>query len=127
MRDIDLDAVLTAYIACALWSTTDESESNGGYPLDKNYTADDLTQETRNIMAADVADFVSGVKAERPDAFDTIDDGQIGHDFLLTRNRSGAGFWDRGNGELGEFLADAARLHGEFYLYVGDDGQLYAI
>lgn len=35
-----------------------------------------------------------------------------GGDFHLTRNRHGAGFWDRGYGEVGERLSDAARAYG---------------
>jgi hypothetical protein len=36
-----------------------------------------------------------------------------GHDFWLTRNGHGAGYWDRGLGALGERLSDAARAYGE--------------
>jgi hypothetical protein len=50
---------------------------------------------------------------------------QIGHDFWLTRNRHGAGFWDRGLGDLGDKLTAAAHTYGESNLYVGDDGQVY--
>lgn len=37
----------------------------------------------------------------------------FGHDFWLTRNRHGAGFWDRGLGDLGEALSDLAKLAGQ--------------
>jgi hypothetical protein len=47
-----------------------------------------------------------------------------GNDLWLTRNRHGAGFWDRGLGDLGKRLTDAARL-GEVDVYQGDDGYLY--
>lgn len=36
----------------------------------------------------------------------------MGHDFWLTRNGHGAGFWDRGLGELGDRLTDAAHAYG---------------
>jgi hypothetical protein len=36
-----------------------------------------------------------------------------GHDFALTRNRHGAGFWDRGLGDLGDRLTKAAHAYGE--------------
>lgn len=51
---------------------------------------------------------------------------QIGHDFWLTRNHHGAGFWDRGlsNGR-GKILTDIAHSFGELILYVGDDGQIH--
>lgn len=47
-----------------------------------------------------------------------------GVDLWLTRNRHGAGFWDRGLGALGKRLTDAARL-GERDGYQGDDGLIY--
>ncbi len=36
-----------------------------------------------------------------------------GHDFYLTRNGHGTGFWDRDAGAVGEQLSAAARRHGE--------------
>lgn len=35
-----------------------------------------------------------------------------GHDFWLTRVGHGAGFWDRGLGDLGERLTDASKAYG---------------
>lgn len=40
---------------------------------------------------------------------------QIGHDLYLTSNHHGAGFWDRGLGELGDRLTEAAAELPEFY------------
>jgi len=48
-----------------------------------------------------------------------------GHDFWLTRNGHGAGFWDRGLGELGEALTKAAHEFGELDLYLWDDNFLH--
>jgi hypothetical protein len=47
-----------------------------------------------------------------------------GHDFWLTRNGHGAGFWDRGLGELGDALTQAAKSFGQCDLYVTDDGAI---
>jgi hypothetical protein len=41
------------------------------------------------------------------------DEAQAGHDFWLTRNGHGAGFWDRGLGEIGGMLTDAAKAFGD--------------
>src|SRR5690606_16395290 len=38
---------------------------------------------------------------------------QHGHDFALTRNGHGAGFWDRGYGPIGDVLTEHARMYGE--------------
>ena len=49
-----------------------------------------------------------------------------GHDFWLTRNRHGAGFWDRGYPEaIGKALTDAAHAEGSADWCVGDDGNIY--
>jgi hypothetical protein len=53
----------------------------------------------------------------------TID--QAGHDLWLTRNGHGAGFWDRGLGDVGELLAIEAQNMGSISLVSGDDGKLY--
>lgn len=49
-----------------------------------------------------------------------------GHDFWLTRNGHGVGFWDRGLGELGIKLTEAAKSFGGVDLYLGDDGLVYS-
>ena len=46
---------------------------------------------------------------------------QHGHDFALTRNHHGAGFWDRGYGDVGDRLTDAAQAYGE-HSVLTDDG-----
>jgi hypothetical protein len=51
---------------------------------------------------------------------------QNGHDFWLTRNHHGAGFWDRGyTKEIAGALTDAAHKYKEQSLIAGDDGLLY--
>ena len=53
---------------------------------------------------------------------------RAGHDFWLTRNGHGAGFWDRGDlwGPYEEMLVNGSKSYGEFQLYRGDDGLIYA-
>jgi hypothetical protein len=49
-----------------------------------------------------------------------------GHDFWLTRNGTGAGFWD-GDWFEGEKLTEAAKAFGNFDLMVDhDDGTIYS-
>ena len=53
-------------------------------------------------------------------------EGYAGHDFWLTRNGHGTGFWDRGlPGDLGGRLTDGARLFPGCVLYVGDDNMIH--
>ncbi|KKN48353.1 hypothetical protein LCGC14_0653880 [marine sediment metagenome] len=55
------------------------------------------------------------------------DDKQAGHDFWLTRNGHGAGFWDGDwNEPYGEMLTAGSKQYGEFQPYLGDDGLIYA-
>lgn len=49
---------------------------------------------------------------------------QHGHDFSLTRNGHGAGFWDRGYGESGELLSKACKPYGSVDVYVTKRGKL---
>lgn len=121
----DLDDFTTAYIEAALWSSTDDK----GEPLDKEYGFEDIASETVKAMVADCKDFQESNRA----LIDACEygfngysrDEMAGHDFWLTRNRHGAGFWDRGLGELGKKLTDLAHAYGSFDLYVGDDGKIY--
>jgi hypothetical protein len=43
-----------------------------------------------------------------------------GHDFALTRNGNGAGFWDRGYGDVGQRLTEAAHVYGESNAWITD-------
>ena len=115
----DIETVLTAYVECALWASTDWDD---GEPLDGLYSADDLAPEALASMRAEVADFL-GACSELD--LSPITAEQFGHDFWLTRNGHGAGFWDRGNGELGDTLTALAHPYGESNVYVGDDGSIY--
>lgn len=114
-----MNTFLSAYIECALWSSTDDS----GEPLDSNYFPSDLSEKALTEMEADCADFQQA-NAELLMA-SGLSDEQAGHDFWLTRNGHGAGFWDRGLGEVGKALTAASKPYGSQDLYVGDDGQIY--
>ena len=118
-----MNAFVEAYIEAALWSTNDESTPEGGEPLDKNYGIGDISPETINAMTADCLVF----QEQNSDDLEKCTDEQGGHDFWLTRNGHGAGFWDRDylDDDVGERLSEASRAFGEENLYVGDDGTIY--
>ncbi len=124
-----LDDFTLAYIEAALWSTNDESDESGGEPLDSNYGLDDLAPETLAAIVEDCRRFqqenVNDLASYDHPRYSAAEMG--GHDFLLTRNGHGCGFWDGDwPEEAGERLTAAAEKCGEFNLYVGDDGLLYA-
>lgn len=120
-----LDDFTLAYLACAFWCSNDDSTPSGGDPLEKNHSIADMASETLNKMVSDCSVFqrtnapllaACGLGAE-----------EAGHDFWLTRNRHGSGFWDEDLGDVGRQLTEAAWTCGEFNLYIGDDESIYGI
>ena len=127
-----LDAFTHAYIVAALWSSTDNSTPSGGNPLDDNYAATDIAPEALEQITQDCSRFQQAHAVLLAEAYSrySVTDGSspetyAGHDFWLTRQGHGAGFWDRGLGEVGEKLTAAAHAVGGSDIYVGDDGELY--
>lgn len=129
--DRELDAFTRAYIECALWSSSDNTDDDqGGDPLDKNYGTDDIAPETFSEMKADCARFQAENTldlAQVPDRYECSGAEQAGHDFWLSRNGHGTGFFDRDNlpKNVRLRLQEAAKAFGQYYLYVGDDGLIY--
>lgn len=116
------ERMAVAYAECAVWAGLDnDRDPDCPPPLDENYSTDDLAPETWERIGQECRDFCDACW----DDLQAVDPEQAGHDFHLTRNRHGAGFWDRGLGDVGERLTAAAHAYGEDYLYAGDDGQLY--
>ena len=112
-----MDSFTRAYFEAALWASSDESDDQGGEPLDKNYDISDFDPATRDKMIADCADFQE--RFADPLLESGLDDEKAGHDFWLSRNGHGSGFFDEEVPRRDE-LQDAAESYGEFYLYVGD-------
>jgi hypothetical protein len=122
-----MDKFTQAYLECALWASTDDD----GEPLDSNYTIHDFAPEAVGQAIDECRHFQESNAADLAEAYQLYNVGdwtpeeQAGHDFWLTRNGHGAGFWDRGLDVLGDRLAQAAHAWGECYAYVGDDGKVY--
>lgn len=123
-----LKQFITAYIECALWSSTadgspeqQEADPNhkGSFDssfLDLGYT--DLDPELQKHVEEQCAEFFEAYN----DYFGHNVE-QAGHDFWLTRNGHGAGFWDRGHNywpgdPSGQLLTSAAKPYGteDWYL-----------
>ena len=119
---MNLDVFTRQYIETALWSTHDESTPSGGEPFDANYDINDIHPDTMTKIVQDCKKFQ---EENANDIGDRYED--AGHDFLLTRNGHGCGFFEIPDWEeqIGERLTDAAHKFGEFNLYVGDDGLIY--
>jgi hypothetical protein len=124
-----MDEFTQAYIVAALWSTNDESDGSGGVPLENNYGVEDIDPPTLVKMVADCKRF----QEENTDDIATYSGGictleeMAGHDFWLTRNGHGAGFWDGDWPEdSGNRLTKACEALGECNLYVGDDRKIHS-
>jgi hypothetical protein len=135
LTDRDHEDVLRGYVECAMWSSTYEDSEGETLPMDDGtYTSSDFAPETVATFRADCARFVSEnesdcvayLRTRRVRGVTTVTADYIGHDLWLTRNGHGAGFWDRGLGELGDRLTTAAHALGECSLVIGDDGKVYA-
>jgi len=122
-----LDDFTRAYLECAAWTST-EGE-NGEIQID-DLMNDGKAEWSEQAIAAAVAD-CKDFQVDNRGLLDAVSetfgatDAQHGHDFWLTRNGHGAGFWDRGYGASGNVLSEAAKVYGEAWLYLGDDGKVY--
>ena len=120
---IGIEDFLEAYIECALWTSTDDQD----IPMDRDHSAEDIAPEALRSMREDCVAFLTAMA----DGVDSVDSdvsqeitntGRAGHDFWLTRNGHGAGFWDGDWPEpAATRLTDASHGFGESYLYIGDD------
>ena len=113
---------IRGYVECALWSSTDER----GEPLEDRYDETSIAASSANKMRADCEKFI----VENSALLERVRGkaNEAGHDFWLTRNGHGAGFWDGDWPEdIGEKLTKSAKKFGESDLYEGSDdmGDLY--
>ena len=119
-----LDEFHRAYLECALWSSTDESDPSGGDPVDATFSIEDIdpgsmvaTRETcQDFLIANLEDLRQYDERMRNEQWTGWS--RAGHDFWLTRNGHGAGFWDRGLGDLGQRLTKAAEVYGATNIHV---------
>lgn len=120
----DLDAMVDAYVETSLWAglaeypeseyaSTDPAHHDNPEPLEDFFTAADISPTDMATICADCQEFAT----QNADDLADMDPGQAGHDFYLTRNHHGAGFWDRCLGERGERLTKASHAYDESALY----------
>jgi len=131
-----------AALEMLLWSSGDITDEDGncvGPTWDSRYDADDFPENQREnmrkmidaFMEANLEDLVKGGYVAR--AFgEPSGIKQIGYDYVLTTGGHGAGFWDRGLGEVGDKLTEACKAERhEWYLSEasdwlnGEDGKVY--
>lgn len=128
-----LDQFTQGYIEAAFWVEEESLTESMGENMPG------VLIDTRTMESSYASESVPSFEMLAPDALASIvddctrfqrdnaalleragDASQNGQDFYLTRNRCGAGFWDRGYSEsIGEKLTQAAQAFRESSLYLG--------
>ena len=134
---ITTNPTLAALVGTILWVECDDS----GSPLDTKYSISDFDEKSLEKLYSDYQQFISTVEKliteEIGESWECIDDfydlmqpieNQTEHDYILTRNYHGAGFWDGDwNSRISRILTDAAHSQGEITAYVGEDQKIYLL
>jgi hypothetical protein len=112
-----LELFILAYAECLLWSSIDDNDA----PLDSSYCLDDFTIEAVNKIKLDCEKFFNENEGAINSTPDNYFYDNAGHDFWLTRNGHGAGFWDGDAGESGDILTEQSKKYPELNAYVTDN------
>jgi hypothetical protein len=102
----------------------EEGQSDGQIPGDATFA--DLSPDALARCVEDCREFQEAnaellAKACEVAGYDME---RAGNDYWLTRNGHGAGFWDRGLGDVGDKLSDAAR-YSTVDVCLGDDNMVH--
>jgi len=126
MTSDTLNQFEAGYVTCLQWVMTDAD----GDPVGDDLSFDDMAPEALDEIHADCEAFLADNESDMDWYLANIGDHRsAGHDFYLTRNRHGAGFWDRSfatdaTGPLGR-MTDSAKVYGTSDGYIGYDGLVY--
>lgn len=134
---IYMNPTAQALASVVLYSECDDE----GVPLDRNFSVSDFNEKSLEKLYCDFQSFIQDVETKITDKigdkWDCIDDfynlaqpikDQTEHDYVLTRNHHGAGFWDGDwDNSVAQILTEAANKQGEFSAYIGDDRKIYII
>jgi hypothetical protein len=116
----DIDGMVDGYLDAQLWAQRDNDREDDSM-LDANYDRDDIAPAYIESVTAEFRELVAAhplaVRMYGAQRHYYAGDGSVwehfGHDYYLTREHHGAGFWDRGLGHLGSYLTDIAHNAGE--------------
>ncbi|GAA2812916.1 hypothetical protein [Saccharopolyspora taberi] len=127
-----IEEMANGYAECLLWQAyyvdyhdvdCNRTECEcGTTPMDEDFTTEDFHEDLWDKIKEDCKDFFD---SNWPD-LGGIDPQQAGHDFMLTRQGHGTGFWDRGLGDKGDRLTKSAKVYGEHNIEA-EDGFIYSV
>lgn len=119
----------TDYITCALWASVycgPDDEADDAPETFDEFGIDDFSAEALQEMALDWRAFCLKNSADIDGNYS-----QAAHDFWLTRNRLGAGFWDRADDvwpkPARDRLTASAHAFGECSLFLDDGGEIQVL
>ena len=117
--ETEISFAVAAYREAALF--TEDAEVGDDATFD-DFADTALTETENNVVNffENNAEMIKGA-LETPG----YDIKQVGHDLWLTRNGHGVGFWDRGLGDYGTALTEAAEALGHSHLVLGDDDKIH--
>lgn len=115
------DLFTQAYIEAALFTNTGTDEGDLGHPSTVSWQQ--IAVATLDCMLGDCREFQ---RVARHLLVDDLKRVQAGHDFWMTRNGHGSGFWDGDWPKAaGTELTAITRRFREVNLYRGDDGRIH--
>lgn len=121
MNQENLSAFIAGYVEALLWSSVVEQDG-------ETVNADNFPLSTAGAdrCAADCLAFCNANGAFVARAVGLYGASQAGHDFALTRNGHGAGYWDSEElpEDLRQHLTSAAQAAGEANLWLNDDEEI---
>jgi len=112
----DVDEFTQGYLACAEWLAHSARDQEGTGEFDdadratlRGFTRDAIAMAKRDCKAfqRENANLLQQYQESTGRNMSSA-----GHDFWLTRNRHGAGFWDRGDAPCLRELTDASHAYG---------------
>lgn len=128
MKNTAFKVFWKSYVECSLWSSSliDDNGNDLGNFLDVGLCEENFDAKSWWMLAKEAYVAFLTMQLICSKAQTVLAPDQMGHDFWLTRNRHGAGFWDRGLGDLGKELTDYCHHLGEVNLYTYEkDGTKY--
>ena len=111
--NFNLETVLQSYLETLLWTNEDMDE----------LTIYDVDEKLREQSVKDIDSFINIIELTKGAVEETnnYSDSAFGHNFLLSRNGHGAGFFD----DYNDILQDICRKFGSIDAYIGDDNKIY--
>lgn len=122
MKIDECDYFTRSYIEALLWSSHDDEVPEWDALPPSPELIERAHHECRAFLYR--AQWMIDAEPDPPDSCGDVME-QAGHDFALTRNDHGAGFWDGDWPTYGDRLTKVAKSFGEVNVYLGDDGLLH--